>query len=480
MREQGKNKVIEVSSKQAMSVGRTLAAWGLALVTAGALVGCGGGGGNSEQSTLGLGSDSEANAATVQGLVAVGAPVANATVTLTCLKGAPIVMTAGADGRFTARIDQLTPPCAVQAQGGTINGATNTQALYSVSATGGQLNVTPLTTLLVAHLAGEPPATFYANFTNASRASKVSTTTVNAAASDLRQYLIDTLQVPGASSLDNFNPITGTFETTATDTHDQLLEALAANVADDGLVWSDLEADLAALELPPCLNASGFCWPTLSYKVLAEGRANDKGEAEAKFNEHDVDIAIGADGSWTKSITYKMDKGAIKPMFNFDVDVVGRGLAFLASYQVTSDNNCGYATPNNEACYEALYGAMTMVCGANAGDDFVMLPADAVAKGSSAEIKKEAVTPLLGVTFDRIEACTKRSTRFIVTASGQVTDESDSNVTGLIGSHIGKDWSGKQIDRKFWKVSSGTRSKVIGVETGTKNGLPHFVVLVQQ
>lgn len=472
--------MIEVRSKQKMLTSPLLTAWGVALLTTGALVGCGGGGGGSEQSTLALGSDSEANAATVQGLVAVGAPVANATVTLTCTAGAPVSMTAGADGRFTARIDQLTPPCAVQAQGGTINGLGNTQSLYSVSAQAGQVNVTPLTTLLVAHLAGESPAAFYANFTSTSRSSKVSTTTVNAAASDLRQYLVDTLQVPGASSLDNFNPITGTFETTATDTHDQLLEALATKVADDGLVWSDLESDLAALELPPCLNASGFCWPTIAYKVLAEGRANDKGEPDAKFNEHDVDITINSDGSWTKLITYKVDKGTIKTVLNFDVDVTGRGLAFLASYQTTSDNDCSHAAPAGQACYEALYGAMTMICGPNAGDDFVMLPADAVAKGSTAEIKKEAVTPLLGLTFARIEACTQRSTRFIVAASGQVTDESDSNVTGAIGSHIGKDWSGKQIDRKFWKVSSGTRSKVIGVETGTKNGQPHFVVLVQQ
>jgi diaminopimelate epimerase len=123
---------------------------------------------------------------------------------------------------------------------------------------------------------------------------------------------------------------------------------------------------------------------------------------------------------------------------------------------------------------------MVMVCGAGAGDDFVLMPSATVQKDSAAAIKKEAADQLRGLVFDRIVGCAKADTVFAVDAAGQVSDGSDTSVTGLISAHIGKDWSAKKVERQFWKVTSGTQTKYIGIELGTKAGQPHFVVLVSQ
>jgi len=449
--------------------------WALIGAVVAALGGCGGGG--DEQLTLN--SESASNAASAQGYVAVGQVVANAMVEVTCAAGDPQILSTGADGRFafafSERRQQL--PCVVKASGGTVNGAPNTQDLYSLIYADGRVNVTTVTTLLVAYLASEDPADFYAGFVDSARNGKVSATTVAAAAEDLQVYLSTDLGLAAASALEGFNPVSGVFEASATDTHDQLLEAFAQKLSTEGLSLSAVQSAVVAYELPPCSGAAAFCWPVSAYKALLQGRMNEKGEPETKFHEHDVNITIGADGAWAKAITLKSDK--IGKIQNFDVDVVGRGLSFGASYHATSGGDCSYATPSSEACFEAVYGAMLMVCGANAGDDFVLMPAATVAKDSPSEIKSATSNRLYGLVFDRVEACARTGSTFSVSSSGYVSDESDSAITGLISNQIGKN-AAKTLERKFWLVSNGTKSKYIGIESGTKGGQPHFVVLVQR
>lgn len=445
--------------------------WVLALVVA--LSACGGGG----ESELQLGSAAAGNEARGNGVVAVGDPVANAQVEIKCAGGTPIRVAADANGSFSFPAERQQLPCAVRASGGTVGAVANTQVLQSVFYTFGRVNVTPLTDLLVARLGAEDPTAFYDGFTAGNRSAKVSTETVAAASSELRQYL--TALGVDAASLASFNLITGSFTPVAGDAHDAVLETFAARLAANALTQAGARSAMVSFTLPgPCSDASGFCWPVSSYKLLAQGRINEKGEPEAKFHEHDVDIAIKTDGVWTKTVTLKSDK--VGKIQNFDVDVAARGLSFKSKYQASNPGSCGYATPAGEACYEALYASMVMVCGAGTGDDFVLMPYAAVQKDSAAEVKKEAVTPLYGLTFDRIVACTKAGTVFKVDASGQVSDGSDASISGLISTHIGKDWSAKKVERKFWKVTSGTQTKYIGIESGTKSGQPHFVVLVSQ
>lgn len=440
----------------------------------GLLSGCGGGG----DGTLDLQSANPANIASAQGFVAVGQVIAHATVDAVCAKGVAQTLSTGADGRFVLASEGRDTPCAIRVTGGTVNGAPNTAELYSVMHSFDRVNVTPLTTLLVAHLSGESPASFYAGFNDSVRKSKVTAEGVTGAASNLRYYLQNSFGLTEAAQLSDFNPVTGVFEASVNDAHDQLLEALSVKMSTDGVNLATMQGSLASFELPPCSDASGFCWPTLAYKALAQGRVNEKGEPEAKFHEHDVNIEVAADGAWAKTLALKSDK--IGKIQNFDVDVVARSLAFIASYHTTPDGNCSYAVSNGDACFEAVYGAMVMMCGPHAGDDFVLMPAATVAKDSASEVKAATASNLFGLSFDRIEACASAGNAFRVDGAGNVSDESDGSVSGLISKHIGKDWSGKKIERKFWQVASGTKSKYIGIETGVKNGQPHFVVLVQQ
>jgi hypothetical protein len=444
-----------------------------AIITVVALAACGGGG----ESTLELGSAQAGNEAKGNGVVAVGSPVANAQLSITCAGGTPINVAADANGAFSFPANKQILPCAVRASGGTVDGTANTQELFSVFYSFGRVNVTPLTDLLVARLAGEDPAGYYAGFTGGNRSTKVSSETVAAASSELRQYL--TALGVDASTLTSFNLITSSFTPTAGDSHDAVLDATVARLSANALTQATARTAMVSFTLPgPCSAATGFCWPLTSYKLLAQGRVNEKGEPEAKFHEHDVDLAINTDGSWTKTVTLKSDK--VGKILNFDIDIAARSLSFKSKYQSSNPGNCGYATPAGESCYEALYASVVMVCGAGAGDDFVLMPYATVAKDSAAEIKKEATDPLKGLTFDRIVACAKANTVFAVSAAGQVSDGSDASITGLISAHIGKDWSAKKVERKFWKVTSGTQTKYIGIESGTKNGQPHFVVLVSQ
>jgi hypothetical protein len=403
--------------------------------------------------------------------------VANAQVNITCTRGTPISVAADAHGSFSFPADRQVLPCAVRAYGGTVDGVANAQDLYSVFYTFGRVNVTPLTDLLVARLAAEDPADFYAGFTADNRSTRVSAETVAAASAELRQYL--TALGVDVSALVGFNLITGSFTPEASDGHDAVLRATAARLAASGLTQTMARSAMVSFTLPgPCSDATGFCWPVTNYKLLAQGRANDKGEPEAKFHEHDVDIAINSDGSWTKAVTLKSDK--VGKVQNFDIDVAARGLSFTTKYRAGSPGNCDYAMPAGEGCYEALNASMVMICGAGAADDFVLMPSATVQKDSAAAIRRNDADQLRGLVFDRIVGCAKADTVFAVDAAGQVSDGSDTSVTGLISAHIGKDWSAKRVDRQFWRVTSGTQTKYIGIESGTKAGQPHFVVLVSQ
>ncbi|MDR8396434.1 MULTISPECIES: carboxypeptidase regulatory-like domain-containing protein [Paraburkholderia] len=113
---------------------RTLQFASMMLATS-ALVACGGG------------HDSgNAPGATVSGTAAVGAALANASVTLTCKNGSGSA-TANSNGAYSATF-AFDGPCAISATNGAIK-------INSFAAGAGTFNVTPLTQLLLSYLAGQ-------------------------------------------------------------------------------------------------------------------------------------------------------------------------------------------------------------------------------------------------------------------------------------------------------------------------------------
>lgn len=107
--------------------------FGSMVIATSTLVACGGGDSGSSPG------------AKISGTAAVGAALANASVTLTCKNGTGSA-TANANGAYSATFP-FDGPCAITASNGAIT-------INSIAAGGGTYNVTPLTQLLLSYLAG--------------------------------------------------------------------------------------------------------------------------------------------------------------------------------------------------------------------------------------------------------------------------------------------------------------------------------------
>lgn len=110
---------------------RTLQFGSIAL-SATMLVACGGGG----SPALG----------TISGAAAVGAPLANASIQLSCKNGSGSAV-ANSNGAYSAAF-KFDGPCAITASSGAVT-------IHSFAAGSGTFNVTPLTQLLLSYLAGQ-------------------------------------------------------------------------------------------------------------------------------------------------------------------------------------------------------------------------------------------------------------------------------------------------------------------------------------
>ena len=211
-----------MSANRKSSLRRT-AATALAAVLLGS---CGGGGGGgSSGPSLG-------------GVAATGAPMGAAEITVTCASGAPISTTTSATGAWSVNLapDNVVP-CMVKASGGT-----PPVTLYSLAAATGNVNVTPLTNLVVAAAAGADPEAWIA--TNASSlSSKLVELSVAlpAAKAAVVQGLTD-----AGYSLPESDFMTATFTPAVGDPLDDLLEAVAKGTQESGITYGQLVAQVAS------------------------------------------------------------------------------------------------------------------------------------------------------------------------------------------------------------------------------------------
>lgn len=200
---------------------------GIALAAAAAaalaLTGCGGGGSDAP------------SAMTLNGTAAVGVPISGAIVNVVCaagpaLTGIPNTSTTGA---WSVNVSGQTLPCAVQITGGTINGSTNATAYQSIATRIGTVNVTPLTTLLVANLAGTTtPSTWFTGLTGA-QLNAITAARVTTALGNLRTAL-------GLTALNGIDPITLAFNPTSGVVMDDILTALASAITSNASSYTSL------------------------------------------------------------------------------------------------------------------------------------------------------------------------------------------------------------------------------------------------
>ena len=128
------------------------------------LTACGGGGGDSPNVPGGQ------PALTVSGTATTGTPIANKAVEAKCATGA-LSGTTQADGSFSLSVDGGKLPCLARVT------ADNGTVLHSVAQGSGStatVNITPVTQLVVASLAGTDPAAYYTAFDSAAAAAVTS------------------------------------------------------------------------------------------------------------------------------------------------------------------------------------------------------------------------------------------------------------------------------------------------------------------
>lgn len=184
---------------------------------------CGGGGGGS-------GSSGSASV-TLSGVVATGAAVSNANITVTCVSGSSTT-TADAAGTYSTTFT-ATLPCVLRATGGS-------STLHSLAATGGTVHITPLTELLVAQLTGQEPAVYFSN------PSGLATTVTSGNIASGTTAVIATLNSAGIDTTGVSNLVGGSLSAGSGSGYDGVLDTLATSIASGGTTLGELAGRVAS------------------------------------------------------------------------------------------------------------------------------------------------------------------------------------------------------------------------------------------
>jgi len=152
--------------------GQPLRRFALLGITAAVLSACGGGGSSdSSTTTPGGGTDTTPTSHSISGSAAAGAPIVG-TVTVKDANGTTKQVAIGENGKFTVDVTGLVAPFVFRASG---VAAGNQWTIYSAASSAdvdGTINVTPLTDLIVANVAGKLAADYFdsGNFSSMSKA----------------------------------------------------------------------------------------------------------------------------------------------------------------------------------------------------------------------------------------------------------------------------------------------------------------------
>ncbi len=150
------------------------------------LTACGGGGGGGAASTGGTGGTGATvtggTGATVTGIAATGLAIANGSVTLKCISGTTDAQSTRTDGSYAINISGVTLPCVARVD--YIDTTTKTaNKLHSLVSAAGNVNITPVTDMLVANLTNGSAAAAFDNFDagkiNSYTKERISTETTN-------------------------------------------------------------------------------------------------------------------------------------------------------------------------------------------------------------------------------------------------------------------------------------------------------------
>lgn len=211
-------------------------------VAAATLSACGGGGDNA--TTGGTTTTTTTTPATpttkIGGTAATGAALAGATVQAKCATGSGSATTA-ADGTFTIEIPNAVRPCVLSVQ--VPNGPVMHSIVDAGSGTAAVANITPLTELVTAAIAGGSTTDFFKTF-DAAAQGKLTSDAVASAVSAI------SLTLSGIVDLGGVNPISDTLVaatgSTAGNAMDQAIDKLGTAMTSSGTTLEDLSTAVAA------------------------------------------------------------------------------------------------------------------------------------------------------------------------------------------------------------------------------------------
>ncbi len=225
------------------------------------LAACGGGGGDASPAPI-----PESLTLTLSGTAATGAAIASAPVEVRCDRGTGSA-TSRADGGFDVTVSSGRLPCVlrVTAPGGTV--------LHSVaigSGTSARANISPLTDLAVAHLAGAAPSTLWDNLA----VDRLTTTQVDRAISSV----LATVAGAGINTAAIGNPFTAALVppsgTTPGNAYDQALDALQAALVAAGSSLTELRERVIA-SAPSAPPSPSIGVPSLPPELLLAASASN-------------------------------------------------------------------------------------------------------------------------------------------------------------------------------------------------------------
>ena len=169
---------------------------------------------------------------TIDGLAATGAAVASKVVTIKCAAGESATATTDSRGAFRFELSGRGMPCMLEVDAGGTMGK-----LHGFTNTAGRVNITPLSSLVVARALGANPATAFTNISTAAlnSANTNLATATTAVAGDANRLMGWTFSV---------NPMTGVFA--IGDDDDKALDALGASLASASATLTTLTNAAAA------------------------------------------------------------------------------------------------------------------------------------------------------------------------------------------------------------------------------------------
>lgn len=265
----------------------------LTAVTSLALVACGGGGNDDPQ---------------LSGTAAIGAPVAGATVQARCAGSGSTLLESitSANGTWQINAAGQSLPCAVRVSGGNLAAG---QALHSVALDFSNVNITPLTDLMVANATGKLPATWWGS-TGPTDVASLTAANVEKALGQLRTAL----NLPALQTLD---PRTAAFKAAPKDKVDDILEALQSALATAGLSYSALlnEAAKAAFTLSSNFQLTlQTAYNTIT--IGGTGTGTGTGTGGSSSGKYTLTIDVTAAGVAVPAVTItNMDKPANQSEF---------------------------------------------------------------------------------------------------------------------------------------------------------------------